>query len=1829
MAWWDSKNRHRSLGATSRVCSPVAFAPAASVPSPAISPKTKRRLALGDAFPVLEPEPRRSTNMTMDQRRAQLSPVFEAQPALPSVPALVVHVEIQFTDPVIRSRYTRSYGSSPDFAPSPRICKGLLRRIERCSEELLTRKDSGALGMFKDGTFERKPLRYEMAFRISTREGGEWAERTYRSYQKQPLTISLTKDIIVATHRIIGLFLRRHDKNFRWLDGSVRDASIEGPQTMSPSVDGPLSLLCVPRSRFIETTQSFEFVPGYSIELSFRSRDPRRPLPLFAKQVQITSEQTAPLTLFLSEDMLWLGMQAVNHQLEPKKQDFDTHLGSCRGGECHHSDEESLRVELRVTNNLGPVHNDMCRTVQSKLALFPDTHDCQQFFQVIETELRRIRDEADRKLNVLNDFELRVVELKGSGWSVRQPAVFSLDSSTSYGRRTIQAALDRVQTGIADVLRGFDVAIHISAHKRGHLILDKAIVAHAKRGIPREVFSSPADEQDVFTSRLKARIQQDIDKVFEDTCSIDDIPEEDQRPTTPCTVVLTEGGTPEPSDFGSLPTSPIKNSPKPHVQRMFSLSSRRSTRADTESLRSAGSNNDLRSTGDASENRSSKAASVTSDNVSEGPSILYEERPPLYLTSPIKPAQRRFPLVSRRYSSRISNVSNASTLIEEFQGGFGDMTGSTGSAHEEAVKQVELGNVDVEAPEAKRAPEDESLQGLQKSGAALKEIGDALSSMTRGEAETDDANVQPRMNLVAEPRINLTDRSISHAECQSGTKANSQAQMDTPEQIFEDAEEFASGPDLAQIANLKPFSTTQDLPSPGIEIYSTAPSTPGLSWGTDPSPRNSVSATPTDQRTISGGSLRNFEPDPETDNTEMGVEATINEVSVSKSVDNDSNNARPIVESTQIGCPESLRTVGSDDQSQPVLSEQTKTEKAQVPEATATDRRCDDDASATETSSCTEKLGAEPSPEPPELCGLPPADSPTGNIREEPTEQDTSLVSESTSAPATRGADKAALGVDEAFGPANLWGIVASDEAKAAVPVFESQPSLQREEDESLGPVHLWGILRREEDGSVGPVHLWGILRREQVSAREVPVPRVVTAPEKIFVAEVTAQEHVKEEPAAEEPSLDSAVQEEAALEEFIPVEAVPERTVQEEPTPEQIISKELAPKESAQEEPVPENLLVEESAGKDTVHEAPVTEDVVPEETIRDVPDTALQEDGVPEEPIPEVAVAGNGIGNESLGPVSLWGILRNDETTIAPEVEAEAEDDSEWVVVEPDTYTSIGSAHSETAEVEVAADSAEKVLPDVSQTPVALVESFVDQENADTELPADQPHAEGADESANALGIADGKLGGGDGNLASVEDGPAEERRDFGTDGADISLPESAAVAVGTELNDNPTSVPDEVGDATSRDRSVTEEPEVPEQDAVTESENRARVEATQNVQPDSHAVLPVVESHEAAENVVENQIDEDDSAVVPPTPDVDEIPNSTTRNDADVVQSQVVIAPSMVEEAVEVVEAEEHKIAASDIEATASVVAEEEATVNLNKQLISSSGAAEPSDTREADNKVTQEENALGVQIHDDAAGFKGDSGSEIENLEPEVSDDKPAVAPEISVQDFATTAPDHPLVTDDVALSDTAGDAGQQTSEPRPDGSLLNQATSRSTLNPAYLAPSPGPSPRASIASVSVSDWSDVQSAVNASRDSVDTAYRASFEARETAVRAPSPETCPSRPQTAGFLGLRESRLVEVGLRGALGDSRRRRLSLPLQNLELVQDTTTASGQVTLVEPSTTSSVAGDNVKKPKKKTLRNKKDEQEKGVDEPAVLPRVMMLVAGVFALGKVLKGSSH
>lgn len=860
MAWWDTNTEHGILD---------------------VSLPPKSHLIMGDTFPRLELTPADKHN-EMERERALLSPVFEEQLGSSTMPALVVHVDIRFTDPTIQSRYCRRYASSSGFQATTRICRGFVRRIERCSEEFITRKDSGALEMFKDDTYERKPQRFEMTFRVMRRGVGEWAERTYRSYQKHPLTVSHTKEVMLSVHWMIGLFLRRHDQNFQWLDCPTPELDSEGSETAVPSRDGPLSTLSVPRSRFVETSQAFEFVPGYSIEIYFRSRNPHRRVPTFEKRTRVTSAQTTPLTLFLSEDMLWKALQFANQALDSKKREFDDHLRDHRELYSTHLEDDTFELSLKVQNHLGPAYNHVHRSIKSKLALFRDrdAQDCGTFLSRIEGYLSHVRDEADALLNGMNDFEVRIAELKGVGWTVREPAKFTLGPSASYGRRTIQAALERIQTGVGDVIRGHNIAIHVNAHKRGHLVLDKAIVAHEKHGNAKETFASREDEQAAIVERLKAQVQKDMDKIFEDSCSIDDIPEyEDDyfvtrpvtpvtplqpeqavfdspsrrvdegkrllpkpravdtmwtpvaaRPVTPVTPLQPEQAVfdepspaPSPSSAKSSPAKRpalgvLQSSPKPRARRLFSLS-----RRSTESVRSI---DYLKKAARDLFSHDTKSGSVISEQTSEphGTEPPVPEAQGLLLGAAEVKHTRSFSLFRRSRSSTF-RVSNSSTLVEE------QITEGGSHGQNNKPRSGQLRSVGGRS-EASMTSGEEASSGVALTGSVP---GETPSASGLGISLT-----------IQQPEAPTTKNKKARAAANQRQLGG----MDTPE--FIDAQEYVVSPASEEAAQSELSGALARVASPREEDgFSTAPSTPELSTGPS-SPRHSVLITPECQRTQPG-----------------------------------------------------------------------------------------------------------------------------------------------------------------------------------------------------------------------------------------------------------------------------------------------------------------------------------------------------------------------------------------------------------------------------------------------------------------------------------------------------------------------------------------------------------------------------------------------------------------------------------------------------------------------------------------------------------------------------------------------------------------------------------------------------------------------------------------------------------------------------------------------------------------------------------------------------------------------------------------------------------------
>jgi hypothetical protein len=441
-------------------------------------------------------------------------------------PSLAVRVSVRFED-AVQVNYSRSYEASPAFEATDSVCDALIRRIGHCSEELITRRDCHALHC-SQGFQVGRPLRFTMTFQVDKGMKKAWAERTFKSYQKQPLTMDSARHVVLATDRMIGLFLRRHDSQFRWTDGAIREHSPSRPRVSKPHVNRPQSLSCVPRSRFMDSVQQFEFLPGYEIEVSFKSRCRRRKPVEWSKIVRLSSNQSTPFTLALGEDILWKSSRALNDAFDLKKRSFDQQHRCCDGlegvGGCQHVQDGAVDIQLRIRNNIGPDYDHLTNRLHTKLALFsqPDGQDCSDFVQRLERVLTKIRNEADDQISHTSDLRVKVHEMRGPGWRLESPFGVSLDSTVSYSRRSVEAILDRVQTGIADVLHGHNVSITLSAHKRGHLILDKTLIAHEDRTSFGQHSSETSDTLErKLVDMVHNRLQVDIARVCIDTCNLD------------------------------------------------------------------------------------------------------------------------------------------------------------------------------------------------------------------------------------------------------------------------------------------------------------------------------------------------------------------------------------------------------------------------------------------------------------------------------------------------------------------------------------------------------------------------------------------------------------------------------------------------------------------------------------------------------------------------------------------------------------------------------------------------------------------------------------------------------------------------------------------------------------------------------------------------------------------------------------------------------------------------------------------------------------------------------------------------------------------------------------------------------------------------------------------------------------------------------------------------------------------------------------------------------------------------------------------------------------
>ncbi|KAM0276661.1 hypothetical protein ACHAQH_006523 [Verticillium albo-atrum] len=458
-------------------------------------------------------------------KRASPAPPSQQSPAhTPTPPAgLAIRVLIKFGPPLL-ANYDTIYEACRDFVPSDNICQGLLRRLDHGCHDLITRRDSSAL----DPKSGRKPLRFEAHFTI-TRSGSHLTTVTYRSYQKLPLDRQAAVDVALATDRIIGTFLRRHDRGFTWQapDRLSIDSRTVRPRTRHSSSLFPPAT----QDRLVVTKQEERFAPGYAVVLHFRSRCRSRQPATWDRRITIKSTQTTALTPRLIEGLTWKLSKCMHDALDARKRVFDDRQAvSDDLDEVEDSfEDEAVSIDFQLHNHNGANHSPLCRSVTSRFPLFQDSdaHDAREFAEQLNKSLCSLRDETDAALSSLDDLKIVVREITGRDQTIKNPFAVVLDSSICYASRTIEAALDRVQSGIAHVLYGKDVTLVMTATKRGHLVLEKTFVGRpaslssltSLHSLPEE----PQTEQEVLLSSLKECIQRDVAMIILDTRSLSDM----------------------------------------------------------------------------------------------------------------------------------------------------------------------------------------------------------------------------------------------------------------------------------------------------------------------------------------------------------------------------------------------------------------------------------------------------------------------------------------------------------------------------------------------------------------------------------------------------------------------------------------------------------------------------------------------------------------------------------------------------------------------------------------------------------------------------------------------------------------------------------------------------------------------------------------------------------------------------------------------------------------------------------------------------------------------------------------------------------------------------------------------------------------------------------------------------------------------------------------------------------------------------------------------------------------------------------------------------------
>jgi hypothetical protein len=400
--------------------------------------------------------------------------------------------------------------ASPSFDPSDQVCQALLRRLQHCSAEVVTRRDRTALDP-PSVPSQSRPMRFQITCYIA-RHGLHWAEETLSSYQQNPMDADLEREIMDELRLSATSFLTRHDPGFC---STGADATAVPPETSRPSIGLPQPMCCVPHE-----TQS-PSTPGYLIELFLRRRCH---VASKVTSFRIGSRQSSPLTILLGEDVLSKTTKLLDAAFEERKIRFEEIHRWCDGlegdGGCNHVIDGAFDVLVKIRNNIGPDYNHLSHRLQTYRILFDDdeAQEFEDFSNSLKEQLEGVRDLADRGLDAVDDMTFTIRKLEVPGHLIPKPLSVSLDSSITYNRAITQTLTSRVPAGLRQVLEGSGATISLTLHKRGHLILDTTVEDPSRGASDGEMSLLNSDE---LLTKLRNELQADVSLVCKDTLSID------------------------------------------------------------------------------------------------------------------------------------------------------------------------------------------------------------------------------------------------------------------------------------------------------------------------------------------------------------------------------------------------------------------------------------------------------------------------------------------------------------------------------------------------------------------------------------------------------------------------------------------------------------------------------------------------------------------------------------------------------------------------------------------------------------------------------------------------------------------------------------------------------------------------------------------------------------------------------------------------------------------------------------------------------------------------------------------------------------------------------------------------------------------------------------------------------------------------------------------------------------------------------------------------------------------------------------------------------------